>query len=148
MKFRLESILSLKKNLEEMKKKELAEAYQEKQILVQRQEALKQTDDILNQQLAAELNGSINPHNIAQVNNYKKTVIQSINKVEKDIAISDKNILSKQHNLVEAMKSRKILDNLKEMNLQQQMLEFRQQEQQLADEIVGYRYIIAQEGGE
>ncbi len=148
MKFRLESILSLKKNIEEMRKKELAEAYQQKQVLVDQKETLEQAETQLQNQLVTELNGQINASNIAVVCNYKKTVANSIVKVEKDIAKSEKNILNKQQNLVEAMKSRKILDNLKEMDFQQQMLEFRQEEQKLADEIVGYRYIIAQEGGE
>ncbi len=148
MKFRLESVLSLKKNVEEMKKKELAEAYQEKQILVDQQNELKKADEALHNQLVIALNGPINANSIAHVNNYKKTVHKSISKVEKEIVESDKNILVKQHNLVEAMKSRKILDNLKEMHKQQQMQEMRQEEQLIAEEIAGYRYIVAQEGGE
>ncbi len=148
MKFRLESILSLKKNVEQMKKKELADAYAQKDVLISKKDLLVTEDEKLDKQLKAEISGNINPLNISHVSNYKRNVNKSIDKVEKEIEGAEKNILEKQQNLVDAMKARKILDNLKEMHFQKEMEEFRQEEQKLIDEIVGYRYIITTEGGE
>ncbi|OOB77531.1 MAG: flagellar export protein FliJ [Epulopiscium sp. Nele67-Bin001] len=145
MKFRLESILTLKKNVEQMRKKELADAYAQKNFLVNKEVNLQRKDNELSQQLVQELSGAVNPSAITQVNHYKKQIVKDLEKVHLAVAQAEKNIVKKQENLVDAMKDRKILENLKEIHREQVQYEMLQEEQKLIDEIVGYRYIKSSE---
>ncbi|OOO00127.1 MAG: flagellar export protein FliJ [Epulopiscium sp. Nele67-Bin004] len=146
-KFRLESVLSLKNNIEKVKKKELADAYAHKEKLDAQKEILKQEQRELSDELVKCLSGKIDPATIDNLNNYKVDLFNKITAIDQDIEKASETILEKQNNLVEAMKSRKILENLKEIHKLEQQELMREEEQKLIDEIVSYRY-IKQESGE
>ncbi|ONI44506.1 flagellar export protein FliJ [Candidatus Epulonipiscioides gigas] len=146
MKFRLESILSLKKNIEQMKQKELADAYFEKQKLVDKKNQLENNKEILNKNTRQSLKGKVNPKDLIQNSQYVEVLDTQIKNTDIEIVKADDNILVKQKNLVEAMKERKILENLKEIHLEEFRKEQLFEEQKLADEVVGYRYIQRERG--
>ncbi|ONI46155.1 flagellar export protein FliJ [Epulopiscium sp. SCG-B10WGA-EpuloA2] len=146
MKFRLESILSLKKNIEQMKQKELADAYFEKQKLVNEKNQLENNKEILNKNTRQSLKGKVNPKDLIQNSQYVGVLDIQIKNTNTEIVKADNNILVKQKNLVEAMKERKILENLKEIHLEEFRKEQLFEEQKLADEVVGYRYIQRERG--
>lgn len=146
MKFRLESILSLKENIEQVKQKELADAFAKKQAILIRQQSFIDAKDHLNQIIKDSLNGSITPQELIINTRYIGVLDTQIQNIQVEITNVDAEIEVKRLALVEAMKERKILDNLKEMQLE----EFRKEEllndQKLTDEVVGYRYIQRERG--
>ncbi len=140
MNFRLESILSLKKNIEQMKQKELADAFMQKQVLVDKQNSLLLTEQKVNAQVKQNLTGPIDTTIMPAVSNFQNKLKKDKQIMENQVAKASEVVIQKQDNLVEAMKERKILDNLKSMHIEQIKYEMIQSEQKLADEIVGYNY--------
>ncbi|OON97989.1 MAG: hypothetical protein ATN36_00205 [Epulopiscium sp. Nele67-Bin005] len=140
-------MLSLKDNIEQVKKKELSDAFAFKQQKVDEKEALENTYKLLEEQMKAELtSGKINPTVMEQLGTYKKLVAAKIVEAQKAVDKAHELVLKAQENLREAVKERKILETLKEKHIEAQMTLERQAEQILLDEIVSYKY-ITKEGG-
>ncbi|OON94084.1 MAG: flagellar export protein FliJ [Candidatus Epulonipiscioides saccharophilum] len=146
MKFRLESILSLKENIEQVKQKELADAFAKKQAILIRQQSYIDAKDHLNQTIKDSLNGSITPQELIINTRYIGVLDTQIQNIQVEITNVDAEIEVKRLALVEAMKERKILDNLKEMQLEEFRKEELLEDQKLTDEVVGYRYIQRERG--
>ncbi len=145
-KFRLEAVLSLRNNVEKMKQKELADAYAFRAGLVAQKEEMIQNMKQIEEDLRRELSGKIDPYAIDNFNNYKVELSNAILKMDERIERAEELVLDKQNSLVQAMKDRKILENLKELHKQEQEAIERAAEQQLVDEIVSYRYITQERG--
>lgn len=141
MKFRLESILSLKNNIEQMKQKELADAFLAKQKLVDKKNELTVIQKNINLQIRRSLIGTIAPNTLLNFTNYQAKLEKDINHVDSQITKASLVVKQKQEELVEAMKERKILENLKNMHIEAVRTHMLAEEQKLADEIVGYKYI-------
>ncbi|WP_305768379.1 flagellar export protein FliJ [Candidatus Epulonipiscium viviparus] len=147
MRFRLESILSLKENIEQVKQKELADAYAKKNRILERKQSLEDEKDELNKIIKDSLRGAITPQELMLNTRYIGVLDTQMQQIAAEIVKADAEIEVKRLALVDAMKERKILENLKEMQLEELKKELLLEEQKLTDEIVGYRY-IQQERGE
>jgi len=147
MRFRLESILSLKENIEQVKQKELADAYAKKNRILERKQSLEDEKNELNKIIKDSLRGAITPQELMLNTRYIGVLDTQMQQIAAEIVKADAEIEVKRLALVDAMKERKILENLKEMQLEELKKELLLEEQKLTDEIVGYRY-IQQERGE
>ncbi|WP_029488122.1 flagellar export protein FliJ [Candidatus Epulonipiscium viviparus] len=147
MRFRLESILSLKENIEQVKQKELADAYAKKNRILERKQSLEDAKNELNKIIKDSLRGAITPQELMLNTRYIGVLDTQMQQIAAEIVKADAEIEVKRLALVDAMKERKILENLKEMQLEELKKELLLEEQKLTDEIVGYRY-IQQERGE
>ena len=139
-KYKLEPILALKEKIEENKKREFGIAHQsyeraksEKAILVKAQEQAYHA-------ARTQKNDSINIIQLKQLNHYTNYMKKEISAKDKEIVSAEQQVEQKRNELVEAVKERKILENLKEIQLQEYKEEENKKENARIDEIVTYKY--------
>ncbi|MGL4798680.1 MAG: flagellar export protein FliJ [Cellulosilyticaceae bacterium] len=145
-KFKLKSLLTLKENKEETKKRELGklrgslqQLYEEKQQI---QTKWNRTEDLLK----SSLHGAVNASEIQRLYHYRDCLQKELKKIDGRIQEVLKQITLKQEELKEAMKERKILENLKELHYEEYKKELLCIEQKTMDEIVSYKYAKEGEG--
>ena len=139
-KFSLEPVLALKEKVEDSKKKELGEAtmyqeriYQEKLILE------KKKDEALIEARVGE-NQFVDVSAIKVFNYYNQFISQSIEAKGKELETAKMQVEEKRNELLEAVKERKILDNLKAIHKEVFIEEEKRDEQRIMDDIVTYRF--------
>lgn len=139
-KFSLESVLSLKKNTEEMKKRELGLLNIEKEKLHKKKQQLEyQKVQLLHEMREHSIN-RLEVEALKNYNTYYPIIKKQEDQIIKEIAVMDQCIQEKKDELHEALKNRKILENLKAIQLEEYRQEEKRQEQQVVDEIVTYKY--------
>ncbi len=139
-KYKLEPILSLKEKIEESKKRELGianQVYESAQIdkhtlVTKKQVACKET--------MAENSETINVVHLQQFNYYMNYLQHAIVSKEEEIEVAALRVEEKRNELVEAVKERKILENLKEIKSEEYRQEENRRENRIVDEIVTYKY--------
>ena len=138
-KFRLSSLLSIKEKMEQLKKNEYAEALLILNNLVFEKENLisEMQNNIENMQL--DLNSNLKPVQIIRYTNYIKIIKLRIKDIE--VKITDARAVSdqKRDSLIDAMKERKMLENLKEKDYKEFNIEENKEEQKFLDEITSYK---------
>ena len=139
-KYRLEPVLALKEKLEESKKRELGLAHQyhekvkdEKEILVKEQERAYEEAKI-------KSNEKVNIQQLKQFNYYTHYMKKVINLKTEEVKLASREVQQKREELIEAVKERKILENLKEIHLEGYKEEEKRKENSIIDEIVTYKY--------
>lgn len=138
--FKLQSLVTLRENVEKSLKRELGVLnyqYQETEKRLQElQEAIKETCEALKKSTQGQVQ-------ISDIQHYRHYLIrqqQQEKEVKNALHLLEDKINLKKGELLEAVKERKILDNLKEMKKQEYIVEEKQQEQKIVDEIVSYKY--------
>jgi flagellar protein FliJ len=132
--FRLESILSQRRHVEETFQKELAEASQE---LAAAQAVLRETKGIHRQcmrDMRRKQRGLFRADDMLLYFPYLERLKQDIELHMKRIAAAERNVAQKRQALLDAMKKRKILDKLKEKQLQAHLTAEAGRERRFADE--------------
>lgn len=139
-KFKLESVLSLKQDLEDTKKRELgmANIYKE-QLEFQKNELLIENELLCNE-LKEKKSVVIDIHTIRLSHLYRNYILKQIKQKEIEIQQAQKVVDQKREALLVAMKERKILENLKQIKKEQHDDEAKKAEQLIVDEIVSYKY--------
>ena len=138
--FQFNTLLTIRKNLEEIKKKELGvlrQAYHKQEVKIQGIErAINETEYRLKEK-------SLGQVDIRECMLYKRYLVDQ----EKQLVQSKKTLLTiqesinlKKDEVVEAMRERKIMDNFRELRYQEYLEEEKQGEYKRLDEIVSYRY--------
>ncbi|MDF2612689.1 MAG: fliJ [Clostridia bacterium] len=145
-KFELNSVLSLKEKIEDVKKRELGIANTYKEELELQKEALVNEHDGIYVDIKKSSCAEVDIHAIKVLSRYSSYINKQIKDAEVHIVKAQKVVDIKREELLQAMKERKILDNLKEIKLEQHMEESKRLEQVLIDEIISYKY--GQEGRE
>ena len=139
-KFSLEPVLALKEKVEDSKKRELGAAtmhqekiYQEKLLLE------KKKDEAL---LEARVNESqyVDVCAIKAYNQYSKLISKTIEEKNEQLEAAKIKVEEKRQELLEAVKERKILDNLKAIHKEVFIEEEKRDEQRIMDDIVTYRF--------
>lgn len=139
-KFSLDPVLALREKIEDNKKRELGEAtmyqdmvYQEKVMLEVLQE---ETLNLTRQQGVNQVDIS----SIKLLNQYNNYMIQVIEDKDKELERAKEQVESKRQELLEAVKDRKILENLRSIYKENYDEEEKRAEQRILDDMVTYRF--------
>lgn len=139
-KFSLEPVLALKEKVEDSKKRELGAAtmyqekvYKEKLVLEQKKaEAL--------QAAKFKENQFVDVTAIKAFNHYNQLITQNIQDKGKQLEEAKIKVEEKREELLDAVKERKILDNLKSIHREVFIEEEKRDEQRIMDDMVTYRF--------
>lgn len=139
-KFKLEPVLSLKEKIEDSKKRELGVATMHKEALLneKRQLMMKKAEAI--QAVKSHNSTVIDVQSFKVFNQYSVYMEEAIEAKNKQVQESQKKVDEKREELLEAVKERKILDNLKDIQNEVFMEEEKREEQRILDDIVTYKY--------
>lgn len=144
MKFKLEPILKLRSQNEESQKRilgklriELATAKRQYELLLQEKQSL-----LMN--YAQAMLGTIQQDELACMRQYIGVVDNRIKKQLEQVKALQTQVEQQQMVLQEAMKERKIMENLKEVHLERWFEEEKRQEQCITDQLVSYQYSVAE----
>jgi flagellar FliJ protein len=132
--FRLETILTQRRHVEECFQKELADARQE---LAAAQAVLRKTKDTLRQcmrDMGRKQRDRFRADDMLLYYPYLERLKQDIGLHMKHVAAAERKVAQKRQALLEAMKKRKILDKLKEKQLQAHLKAETGREQRFTDE--------------
>ena len=138
--FELQPVLALKEKLEDNKKRELGLANTKHEKLIYEKDALNSLHDKAYDEIRSQCNTSININSLRQFNHYTAHLHHQMKQKDIEIVKAAKEVEEKRNELLEAVKQRKILDNLKEIKFEQFRDEEVKAENQIVDEIVSYKY--------
>jgi len=139
-KFKLQSFLGVKEKIEDQKKNEYGKALnalkkeEEKKIAL-----LNQHSNTINE-MKIEMSSGIKPAQLQQYNNFIAYILEQIRLQETVIQKAKAMAETKRQELVDAMKSRKMLETLKEHEFENYMKEEKKAEQKILDEIASFRH--------
>lgn len=139
-KFKLASVLSLREKMEDSKKRELGLAVMLAEQVREEKRQLELSKEACINEAKNENMGMVNVQYFRAFNQYSQRLDQEIEK--KGIALSEaeQNVADKREALLEAVKQRKILDNLKAIEQEAYIEEEKREEQKILDDIVTYKY--------
>lgn len=138
--FELQPVLALKEKLEDHKKRELGVANTHKERLEGEKNTLIELHDDAYNEIRRQYQEGMNVSQLKQFNYYTAHLNKRIEKKELEIVKATKEVHQKRNELLEAVKQRKILENLKEIKFEQFKDEEIRAENQIVDEIVSYKY--------
>lgn len=139
-KYRLEPILTLKEKLEESKKRELGLAQQcHDKIRVEKEKLIKEQQAAY-EEAKVQSSKKVNVGQLKQFHHYVQYMEQAIVLKNEEMEVAAQKVEQKREELIEAVKERKILENLKEIHLDEFREEEKRKENSIVDEIVTYKY--------
>ncbi|QEH69609.1 flagellar export protein FliJ [Cellulosilyticum sp. WCF-2] len=139
-KYKLEPILALKEKLEESKKRELGLAHQCHEKAKAEKEVLVKQREMAYKEAKIQSHEKVNIIQLRQLNYYSNYMEEAIHSKNEEIDLAAKKVEQRREELVEAVKERKILENLKELQLEDYKEEEKRKENNVVDEIVTYKY--------
>lgn len=143
-KYRLEPVLALKEKLEENKKRELGLAHQYYEKVNADKDKLVKAQEKAYEEVRNQANEKVNISQLKQFHHYSHYIEKAIELKTKEIDLATKEVEQKREALIEAVKERKILGNLKEIHLEAYKEEEKKKENSVVDEIVSYKYSAGQ----
>ena len=139
-KFKLASVLSLKEKIEDSKKRELGAAtLHQERLLSEKLELVEKKEEVL-QEIKSHNSQVVDVKSIRAFNVYNVYIEQAIELKNKEVQQAQKKVEEKREELLEAVKERKILDNLKDIQNEVFMEEEKREEQRILDDTVTYKY--------
>lgn len=138
--FRFASYLNLKSKLEEQKKLAYGNALKQVEIEKQKKFALLAERASNIEEFRKKVREHIAPAELQRHNNYLTYLKEAVAKQEIVIQKAEEQAELRRLELVEAMKDRKTLEKLKENVYEQYLIEEKQAEMKVTDEIVSYKY--------
>ena len=139
-KFKLASVLSLKEKMEESKKRELGAATLHKDKLLSEKLKLVEKKQAVLQEVKAHNSRVVDVNSIKAFNAYNVYMEKAIKHKNKEVQEAEKKVEEKIEELLDAVKERKILDNLKDIQNEVFMEEEKREEQRILDDVVTYKY--------
>jgi flagellar FliJ protein len=140
--FRLQSYLSLKEKMEDLRKQEYARAKRDLESEIRSLEAL-ETEKAqcmgLFRATIAPGKKALDASELSRYNLYLERVATLIIKQTKRVSLAEAEAEKRRHALAEAMKDRKMLDTLKDNAIIEHGKETLAAEQKAADELVSFR---------
>lgn len=138
--FRLQSYLNLKEKLEEQKKMEYGKALAilEEELKI-KTELIKKSESIVND-LKTSISHKVDSVTYKNYLYYIEFLKEKLLQQETAILKANELVEEKRRDLREAVKDRKILDKLKEKELETYNKELLLKEQKMTDELVSYKY--------
>lgn len=139
-KFSLEPVLSLREKIEDNKKRELGEATQYREKVYEEKLQLEQIkEDALNL-TRKQSRESVNVLELRTLNQYNSYMVKAVQNKEYELNKAKQVVDEKREALLEAVKDRKILDNLKAIHKESFEEEEKRVEQRILDDMVTYRF--------
>ncbi len=139
-KYKLEPILSLKEKMEDNKKRELGLANQSYEKAKAEKAKLVETRNKAYEEAKIQNNNKVNIEHLKQLNQYLNYMKREIHLKEQEVIKAAIKVDEKRSELIEAVKERKILENLKELKLEEYKEEESKKENNIIDEIVTYKF--------
>lgn len=139
-KFKLEPVLSLKEKIEDSRKRELGIATIHKEALLNEKLQLMKKKDKAMDEIKTHNNSVVDVQSFKAFNQYSVYMDQAIKAKNKQVQEAQKKVEEKREELLEAVKERKILDNLKDIQNEVFIEEEKREEQRILDDIVTYKY--------
>lgn len=139
-KFKLASVLSLKEKMEDSKKRELGVAIMQADQVRNEKEELELYKITCINEAKNENMGTVNVQYLKAFHCYSKRLNEEIEKKTEALVQAEQNVVIKRNELLEAVKERKILDNLKAIEQEAFIEEEKREEQRILDDIVTYKY--------
>lgn len=139
-KFELEPILSLKEKLEESKKREFGMVQLKKEQIQSQKQGLENRYNELCMTMRGHVTDMVNVAEMKRTRGYQKYLGKQLEYKEEELMVVVTAVEEKRSELLEAIKQRKILDNLKEIKYEGYLDEINKVEQQTVDELVSYKY--------
>lgn len=139
-KFKLEPVLSLKEKIEDSRKRELGIATIHKEALLNEKLQLMKKKDEAMDEIKTHNNSVVDVQSFKAFNQYSVYMDQAIKAKNKQVQEAQKTVEEKREELLEAVKERKILDNLKDIQNEVFIEEEKREEQRILDDIVTYKY--------
>jgi len=137
--FKMDSLLKLRENLEEQKKNEFGKAAAELERQKRTLARLNDEKSSMVQAFQVAVKEQIDPLKSDMFNKYIKLVSR---RIEEQIAVVKKAevfLEEKRVELVEATQEKKKLEKLKEKQFQQYLIDEKREEQKITDEVVSYQ---------
>lgn len=139
-KFSLEPVLSLREKIEDNKKRELGEATQYREKVYEEKLHLEQIkEDALNL-TRKQSRQAVNVLEVRTLNQYNSYMVKAVQNKEQELEKATQVVEEKREALLEAVKDRKILDNLKAIHKENFEEEEKRAEQRILDDMVTYRF--------
>ncbi len=139
-KYKLEPILNLKEKMEDNKKRELGLANQLYERAKTEKAKLVEARNKAYEEAKMQNSNRVNIEHLKQLNQYLNYMKQEIHHKEQEVIKASIKVDEKRNELIEAVKERKILENLKEIKLEEYKEEETKKENNIIDEIVTYKY--------
>ena len=138
--FNMQGLLNIKEKLEEQSKTEYGKALnkleEEKNILLNLENSKKQ--NIVS--FREIINKGVKPNYIKNINQFISLIDKKIEQQVENINKAEEIVEQKRLVLLNAMKERKVLEALKEKEMENYFREELKKEQKIIDEIVSYKY--------
>lgn len=138
-KFRLQTLLKLKEQFEKNAKNELGVAIMKLEEEKSKLRVIEDNIDITTNDFREACSGVIRPEKIKDLKTYLEHLQLARDKQKENVKRQQKNVDIIRERLVEIMKERKVLENLKEKDFQEYLKEEAKKEQQQVDELVSYK---------
>lgn len=138
-KFRLQSVLTIKEKVEDLKKNEFGKAVSalaEAQRVKTEMEAMR--DDCIDE-FRRDIDEGIDPEAFRRYNLFIEKMKIAIKNQEQVVARAEAFVEQKRQELVEAMRDKKTLETLRDNDFEEFLIEEKKQEQKVVDEIVSYK---------
>ena len=138
-KFRLETFLKLKEQFEKNARIELGAAIMKLEEEKSKLKVIEDNIDITTNDLRDACSGVIRPEKIKDLKAYLKRLQHEKDKQKEVVKRQQKHVDIIREKLVEIMRERKVLENLKEREFQEYLKEENKKEQQQIDELVSFK---------
>ncbi len=138
--YRMENILRIKERLEEQKRLILGQAMVLLQEARDQHQELQNRLDIHLAEFYGKKRGRTNAMDLRRMSEQVAYYERQLGEHQKVVDAAVKDVSEKRQALKEALEERKIQEKLKERALERYLEEEKLKEQQLLDEVVGYRY--------
>lgn len=138
-KFRLQTLLKLKEQFEKNAKNELGVAIMKLEEEKSKLRVIEDNIDITTNDFKEACSGVIRPEKIKELKTYLEHLQHERDKQKENVKRQQKNVDIIRERLVEIMRERKVLENLKEKDFQEYLKEEAKKEQQQVDELVSYK---------
>lgn len=139
-KFSLEPVLSLREKIEDNKKRELGEATQYREKVYEEKLHLEQIKEEALNLTRKQSRESVNVLELRTLNQYNSYMVKAVQNKEYELNKAKQVVDEKREALLEAVKDRKILDNLKAIHKESFEQEEKRVEQRILDDMVTYRF--------
>lgn len=141
-KFKLQPILDIRRQLEDVRKFEMAKAISICEEEKERLSGFKNTENKYLTEISEEVSGGMNLLKIKECNYYLVHMRKVIDKQEQAVVKAQQNVEESRDRLKTALIEKKTMENLKERHAKEYLKEQIKFEQKITDEITSYKYKV------
>jgi len=144
--FKFQPVLNLKKQVEDVRKFEMAKAVSQLEDEKERLCAYESTENIYIQSVSEEVSGGMDLHRIKECNSYILHMRNLINGQKQLVSQAETKVDESRERLKEALVEKKTMENLRSRHVRAYIIEQRRKEQLVTDEITSYKYKMTTSG--